>query len=289
MEKETKFSLFHILVLIILGTMAFSLATSAQEKDGLLKIYFFDIGQGDSIFIETPNGNQILVDGGPDYTVVSKLSEVMPFFDKEIDAIVLSHPHADHMVGLVEVLKRYRVKNIITTSAIYNSGEYKSWLEGIQKEGANIIDSQAGQYADLGNGVRLQTIFPVIPAYGSETSHPHEYMVAQKLIYGDFEILLTGDLEEKGERAMIANGIDLEVDVLKVGHHGSKTSTSEELLHLSTPQLAVMSLGARNRYGHPHESVIDRLETFGIQYYRTDTDGDIKIVTDGKNYGVIKY
>ena len=289
MEQGPKFSIFHLLVLIILGTMAFSLANSAQEKDGLLKIYFFDIGQGDAIFIETPNGNQILVDGGPDYTVVSKLSEVMPFFDKEIDAIVLSHPHADHLVGLVEVLKRYSVRNIITTSAVYNSGEYKSWVDGVQKEGAQVIDSQAGQYADFGNGVKLETIFPITPAQGFETSHPHEYMVAQKLIYGDFELLLTGDLEEKGERAIIANGINLEADVLKVGHHGSKTSTSEEFLYASTPQLAVISVGAHNRYSHPSPSVIDRLETFGIQYYRTDTQGDVKIVTDGKNYKVTQY
>lgn len=287
MPESKKFSLFHILVLIILGGIASSTYSSAAEKDGLLKIHFFDIGQGDSIFIEAPNGSQVLVDGGPDGSVIQKLSAVMPFYDKEIDLIVLSHAHADHVTGLVEVLKRYNVKNIITADISYESGEFAAWQEGIKSEGANIVDAVAGNYTDLGNGVRLETIHPFTSPGGITTKDPHNFMVVNILKYGDFELLLTGDLESKEERAIMANGIKIDSDILKVGHHGSKTSSADYFLEAVSPQLAIISLGAKNRYGHPHISVTDRLESFGIKYYRTDSDGDITVVSDSKNFKVI--
>src|SRR3989344_8796842 len=143
-----KLSLIHLVILLCLSVFASSTHSVASQKDGLLKMYFFDIGQGDAIFIETPSGQQILVDGGPDNKVLSKLGEVMPFYDKDIDVVVVSHPHADHMVGLVDVLERYDVKNIVEAKEPYNSSEFRAWEESVNNENANNIEAISGKVID---------------------------------------------------------------------------------------------------------------------------------------------
>ncbi len=284
-----KLSLVHLVIFLCLSVFAYSTNSIASQKDGLLKIYFFDIGQGDSIFIETPNGNQILIDGGPDNTIVQKLGETMPFYDKDIDLVILSHPHADHSVGLIEVLKRYDVKNIIEAKEDYESSDFIAWRNVVKNEGAKIIEAIAGRVLNLGNNVTLTILYPFESADSVETKKPHDYTVATVLKYKDFDIILTGDMEEKVERRLILAGYDLDSDVLKVGHHGSKTSTSEEFLSAVSPEVAVIQVGAKNRYGHPSPEILKRLEDYDIKYYRNDVDGDIKLVSDGSSYKVITY
>src|SRR3990167_5904203 len=148
-----KLSLLYVVVLLCLSVFAFSTNSIASQKDGLLKIYFFDIGQWDAIFIETPNGNQVLIDGGPDNAVLQKLGKTMPFYDKDIDLVVLTHSDADHITGLIEVLDRYEVENIIYSNIVRKSSLYDAWQEAVAKEGANVIDPVASKVIDLGSGV----------------------------------------------------------------------------------------------------------------------------------------
>lgn len=254
-----------------------------------MKIYFFDISQGDSIFIEAPNGNQVLIDGGPDNAVLEKLGEAMPFYDRDIDLVVMTHSDADHITGLIEVLERYEVENIIYSNIIRNSAPYNAWQEAIVEEGANVIDPVAGEVVDLGNGVTLTILHPAESLAGRVMNKVNNDSVVLMIKYGETEILLTGDIEAKAERQIILNGAELNADILKIAHHGSRTSTIEEFLHEVLPQVAVIQVGVKNRYGHPTKEVLNRLENFGVKLYRTDVDGDIKLVSDGTNFAISNY
>ena len=284
-----KLSLIHLVILLCLLVFSFSTHGIASQRDGLLKVYLFDVGQGDSVFIETPNGNQVLIDGGPDNTVLQKLGEVMPFYDKDIDMLMVSHPHADHIVGLIEVLNRYEVKSIIEAKESYNSAEFRAWQEAVKDENANEVEAIVYKIIDLGNDVTLTILHPFESVTGDNPKNLHDDVVVAMLKYGELEVMLTGDMETKVERRLIMEGYDLDSDILKVGHHGSKTSTSEEFLSAVSPEVAVIQVGAKNRYGHPSPDILKRLEDYGIKYYRNDIDGDVELVSDGKNYKIIKY
>ena len=283
-----KLSFIHLIVLLCLSVFAFSTHSTAQEKDGLLKVYFMDVGQGDAIFIETPNGNQVLIDGGLDNKVIQELSKVMPFYDRDIDMIIASHPHADHVAGLIEVLERYDVKNVLQAKEDYNSPVVPVWIEAVRNEGANEIEAISGNVIDLGNGATLTIIHPFISVAGTLLKNPHDAVVVAILKYGALEVMLTGDMEAKVERRLMLEGYDLKSDILKVGHHGSKTSTTSEFLSAVAPEVAFIQVGAKNRYGHPSPEVLSRLEKFGIKYYRNDLDGTVKVVSDGQSYQIIR-
>lgn len=285
MSKQLK--LIHLVILLCLSVFAFSTNSIASQKDGLLKIYFLDVGQGDAVFVETPNGNQVLIDGGPDDKVIQELAKVMPFYDREIDLVVLSHPHADHVSGLIEVLERYEVKNILQAREEYSSPVVPVWLDAVKDEKAEEIEAVAGRAIDLGNDVFLKIIYPKISLEGQAVRNPNNSSVVMMLDYKDTEILLVGDIEAKIEKELLSDDID--ADVLKVGHHGSKTSTTVSFLEKVSPQVAFIEVGSKNKFGHPSPEVIRRLENFGIKYYRTDLDGTIEVITDGKNYQIKKY
>jgi len=284
--KLTKLKLTHFVVLLCLAVFAFSTNSIANQKDGLLKVYFFDVGQGDAIFIESPNGNQVLIDGGPDSMVVQKLGKTMPFYDKDIDIIALTHSDADHVTGLIEVLNRYEVGNIVYSNIVRNSALYGAWQNAVVKEGADIVEPVFGKVIDLGNGVTLTILHPAKSLMGKIMEKANNESIVLTLKYGETEILLTGDIETKTERQMILRGADLDADILKVAHHGSKTSTIEEFLYEVSPRIAVIQVGAKNRYGHPTQEVLKRLDGYGIKYYRTDIHGDVKVVSDGQNFKI---
>ena len=278
----------HLVIVLCLSVFAFSTRSIASQKDGLLKIRFFDIGQGDAIFIETPNGSQVLIDGGPDNKILQKLGEVIPFYDKDIDLVVVSHPHADHLVGLIDVLNRYEVKNIIEAKENYVSSDFNAWREAVNNESSVEIEAISGKEIDLGSEVTLAILHPFDSVAGTSTKTPHDDVVVAILKYKSFELMLTGDIEAKVERRLILEGYDLDSDVLKVGHHGSKTSTTEEFLSEVSPEVAVIQVGADNRYGHPTEEVLKRLDSFGIKHYRNDLNGDIAVISDGLNFQISK-
>jgi len=280
-------SLIHLVIILCLFVFAFSTYSYASQKDGLLKVYFLDVGQGDAIFIETPSGNQVLIDGGPDNKVIQELAKVMPFYDRDIDMVVVTHPHADHVAGLIGVLERYDVKNIVQAKEGYNSPVVPVWQDAVRNEKANEIEAVAGKIIDLGNDVFLKIIYPKESLVGRTVKNPNNSSVVMMLDYKDTEVLLVGDIEAKIEKELLNDDID--ADILKVGHHGSKTSTTAGFLEKVSPQVAFIEVGAKNTYGHPSAEVLSRLEKSGIKYYRTDLDGHMEIISDGETIQVKKY
>ena len=253
---------------------------------GNLEVVFFDVGQGDSIFIETKDGFQILIDGGPDLTVLEKLGEEMPFYDRTLDLIILTHPDHDHLFGLLEVLKRYQVRNILWTGVIKDEAEYREWEKSIREEGANIIIAQAGQRIicslqkthDRGNsamGIFFNILYPFESLEGQEVEDSNDTSVVARLIFNDNSFLFAGDISQKIELKLIDQNQKLDSDILKIAHHGSKVSTSLEFLQAVSPETAVISVG-ENKWGHPAEEVLQRLEQFGIDILITKESGDIR-------------
>jgi len=264
--------IFYFIVLgyIILGFLIF------QIPDSQFHIYFFNIGQGDSIFIKTPQNNQILIDGGPQNTVIQELGKVMPFFDRSIDFIVLTHPHDDHVAGLVEVLKRYEVGAILITGVEFKNPYYDEFLKEIYAQKIPLYIARADEDFRFGS-VYLDILYPFSSIEGTHFSNLNNSSIVAKLIYKTHKILLTGDLEKEGEYKLLDAGVDLSADVLKVGHHGSKTSSTERFLRKVKAKIAVIQCGENNKFGHPHAISIRNLYRSGIEkIFRNDIDGQVE-------------
>lgn len=249
----------------------------------LLEVVFFDVGQGDAIFIETPQGQQILIDGGPSAAILEKLVKVMPFWDRTIEVVILTHPEKDHLSGLIEVLKKYQVKNIFWTGVVRQTAEYREWLKTLEREGAKIFIAGAGQKIRLAPDVQIQILYPLESLAGQEFKDSNNTSIVTRLDFGENSFLFTGDVSKSVEKELIQNNANIDVDVLKAGHHGSKTSSSEDFVKIVSPRIAVISSGSSNSYGHPHQEVLDILAKYGITVLRTDLQGDIKITSDGEN------
>lgn len=267
-----------IFTALLAGTMIVWYAVHMEGGDGMLRVTMLDVGQGDATFIRTPNGNQILVDGGPGRAVLGELSKVMPFYDRSIDMLILSHPHADHLDGLVEVLKRYRVGAVIVPGTRTSSGAYQEWEHLLASLPVNVVQGKRGMRILADENIALDVLLPVqnLPDVSE-----HDGMLVALLRYGETEMLLSGDMEERLERYLLTLGKLPDIEVLKVGHHGSQTSSSVALLSLLKPDYALISVGEDNRYGHPHKEVIDRFSLMGIPIFRTDQNGAIIIASNG--------
>lgn len=250
--------------------------------DRNLRVYALDVGQGDAIFIETPNKSQILIDGGPDSKVLSELSAVMPFYDRNIDLLVLTHPQMDHIFGLVEVLKRYSVAAVLMTGVEYQSGAYDEFKRLISDKHIPVYAAHAGQKILFGDGAGLDVVYPLAPMSGKPTTDAdvNDTSVGVKLTFGKEKFLFMGDATLGEEVELINSGQNIDIDVLKLSHHGSKTSSSQLFLEKTSPALVFASLGRNNRYGHPHKEVLDRIGD--IPFYRTDLHGRVEIVSNGK-------
>lgn len=248
-------------------------------SDQRLIVWFFDVGQGDAIFIESPDGRQILIDGGTGSLVLEKLSRVMPFWDRSLDAVLLTHPHADHIGGLISVLERYRVERVYTTGSLYATTETEEFLRRLN-DGEEVVIVDGPVTLELGRGTTLEIIAPVESLRNVRVDDPNNASIAGVLRYGEINVLLTGDLGGRAEQGLLTR-LKETVDVLKVGHHGSQTSTSADLLKATKPVAAIISVGADNSYGHPHAATLDRLKEFGVTVLRTDLDGDIRLTSDG--------
>ncbi len=244
-----------------------------------MKVVFFDIGQGDSVFIETPQKHQILIDGGPSSKVAEKLGKEMPFWDKTIDLVILTHPDYDHLRGLLDVLDYYKVQNIIWTGELSKGKTFETWQEKIKKEGADIFLAKAGIKIIAGQ-VKMDILYPMeLPKQDSINNN--ETSIVSRMVFGQIVFMFTGDSNRESDQTIIANNQNIESDVLKVSHHGSRSATSPEFLANVKPELAVISVGANNPYGHPHQEVLNNLAEFGIKVERTDEQGDIFMFSDG--------
>jgi competence protein ComEC len=252
------------------------------ESHQNLTVTFFDVGQGDAIFIETPNGNQVLIDGGPDDGILSKLGREMPFWDRSIDAVILTHPDKDHVAGLIDVLKRYEVDLILWTGVKHSSAEYRKWADLLDKKNIRAVIARAGQQIKIGDGAFFKILAPFDNLEKESSAKINNTSVVIRLDHGKNSFLFTGDIEKSVERRLLFEAHELmDADILKVAHHGSKTSSLEEFLQAVSPDLSVIQVGRKNRYGHPAEEVLDRLASVGTTILRNDLDGDIVIESDG--------
>jgi competence protein ComEC len=252
--------------------------------DGRLHVAFLDVGQGDAILITTPGGRQILIDGGPSATsTLWEMGRHMPFWDRSLDVVVNTHPEADHLTGLPEVLERYEVHQIILPDVKNDTALYAAWGEAIAAEGATLVPAQAGARLSLGDGVWAEILHPGAAPAGDRLN---DHSVVLRVGLGGISFLLPGDIEAGVERRLSAGSAPLGATVLKVPHHGSKTSSCEPFLAAVDPQVAVVSVGADNRFGHPATEVLARYAERGIPVLRTDELGGIEFVTDGERLWV---
>ncbi len=282
MEKIKKQFKYWFLGAMFLLTIFVWYAVYAETRDGLT-VAFLDVGQGDAIFIEAPNGNQILLDAGPNNAVLRELSKLMPFYDRSIDMIIESHPDKDHIAGFIEVARRYDIGLAMEPGVKSRSSVYRELNKIIAEKNIPKILARRGMIINMGDGVRVDILLPDRDVSDMETNTAS---IVAKLVYGNTSFLLTGDSPRAMEKYLVSLGDSLDgglkSDVLKVGHHGSRTSSSEIFLKNVSPKYAIISAGAGNRYGHPHKETIDLLNRFEIPILSTINLGTIKIKSDGE-------
>ena len=276
-------------VLILATVTVFLVVPALARSEGLLHVYFMDVGQGDGILIVTPNGKQVLVDGGPEFGGAARnLSELMPPWDRSLDLVAATHLDSDHSRGLLKVLENYRIGTVISGPPDGESSLYPQWKRAIESRDHPSEILAAGQLITLEEGVYLRVLHPpALPLRGQAWDSNNNSLVFQ-LVYGNIKFLLTGDIEEEAERYLVRSFDSLESDVLKAAHHGSKSSTTDAFLNSVKPRWAVISAGLDNQYGHPHPTVIDRLEgVVGKEgLFNTASAGTIKFSTDGQRIWV---
>lgn len=269
-----------------------AVATILTGPDARLHLTVLDVGQGEAILIEGPDGVTAVVDGGedPDLTL-RRIGQALPFHERQIEVVILTHPHLDHLGGLGEVLRRYEIRRFVDAGAHRNGAPHERLRMAARNEpGVDVIPARTGQVIALGGGAELEILHPSADdvARLRANDNIHDVMVVALLRYGRFQALLTGDAEASVEALLAERGLLRPVDVLKVGHHGSDTSTTDPFLAVIQPSVAVISVGADNDYGHPHRSTLDNLAEAQLgAVYRTDLDGSIEVVTDGRSYWII--
>jgi competence protein ComEC len=266
------------LAAVLLAAALVGWSVSEHEPEGRVSVTVMDVGQGDAILVEDASGRRVLVDGGPrGREIRDALSRNLPFPDRRIDLVVLTHPQGDHYGGLAEVIDSYDVGRVLMLPEDGEGDAYADWLHEVAASGTQTVPAQRGQTVML-DGALLEVLGPGDgPLY--QAFDLNERSLVVKLTAGSVSFLLTGDLGADGEEALLRSGADVGATVLKVGHHGSGSSTTEEFLSRVRPSAGVISVGKGNSYGHPAPEVLTRLE--GVPVLRTDEDGDVKFVTDG--------
>jgi len=272
-ERCKKYWLFLLVILLLVANI-FIFYLDWQDSHRNFTFAMLDVGQGDALFIESPTGTQILVDGGPPRKILNQLSRVVSPFDRSIDAIIITNPDADHIAGFLDVLKIYKVDSVFESGTLTDSKTYQNLKDEINKNNIPSILARRGMKLNLGGGVFIDILFP--DRYVSSWSTNDGSIVA-RLTYGDTKIMLTGDASVKTEKIILEENSQeqLKSNILKVGHHGSRTSTSLEFLKVINPSYAFISDGKDNKYGHPHKEILDELNQFGAKVLRTDLLGAI--------------
>ncbi|MEK7569303.1 MAG: ComEC/Rec2 family competence protein [Patescibacteria group bacterium] len=273
-SSKVKINLLAIIVLILLISVIFLFYLDFRSSDRNFTFAMFDIGQGDAIFIESPTGTQILIDAGPPRKILGALSRVMSPFDRSIDAIIITNPDQDHIGGFADVLKTYKVGVLLEPGTFNESKTYRNLKEEIKNKRIPEVLARRGMRLNLGGGAVIDILLPDRDVSNWTTN---DGSVVGKLTYGETEIMLMGDATKETEKIILAENSReaLDSDILKVGHHGSKTSTSTEFVEAVSPEYALISAGRDNRYGHPHLGVLESLTASGAKIFRTDLNGTI--------------
>lgn len=270
-KKHIYFSLIFLLIISLI--LAGVIWHSQNQK---LKIIFFDVGQGDAIMI-SQGQNQILIDGGSSgQKEMEKLGKYVPFWDRKIEIVIATHPDQDHIGGLIDVMKNYKIGKVIDNSAESDSQVYKNYLEIIENKNIERLKGKEGMNIKIGEA-NLEILYPD-SALENNPKDTNTNSIVAKLIYGQNSFLFAGDFPLEKESALFSDKFDLSSKVLKVSHHGSKNATSQEFLSKVSPIDAIISVGKNNSYGHPAGELLERLKAKKINILRTDEKGDIEYI-----------
>lgn len=284
MKKSWKQKLLSILlpILFVIGMIGSGLnvqtvqaAGSGQTNAGEMKVHFLDVGQGLSILVQS-EGKTMIYDGGDKKTSRFVVAYLKDQGVTKIDYLISSHYDADHMAGLIGCLNAFDVKHVISSNYVHTSKLYKSFVKAVKSDGLKMQHPKVGKTFSFGSGS-----FEILAPAKIETNESNNNSVAIKLTNGQNSFVFTGDAEHESEAAMCVSGIDLSCDVLVPGHHGSATATSWDFLQKTVPEYAIISCGKNNKYGHPDKDTMDKLQSMGIQVYRTDKQGTIVATSNG--------
>lgn len=274
-------------LVIMTATAGIGAAAPYISQEEQLTVHVLDVGQGDSILIESPTGRRVLIDGGPNGTLLQqRLAEQLPWWSRRIDVVILTHPSADHLIGLTESLRRYDVGFVMDPQLESSTVYGRQWAEALsERTDLTVVRAERGTTLDLGGGARLELLHPPPDRpFDTATEHDDNSVVA-KLSHGDVSFLFTADIYSPGETFLLDSGVDLDATVLKVAHQGSRYSSSEEFLQAVSPRVAIISAGEDNRFGHPHPETLERLESLpsAPAILRTDMHGTVTLRTDGES------
>lgn len=275
-----KYWLFWITLFLCVFTLWVLYLNIHSSRDNLT-FAMLNVGQGDALFIESPTGTQVLIDTGPPRKILSVLNHVMSPFDRTIDAIIITNPDLDHIGGFEDLMKKYSIGAVFEPGTVNESRAFQNLETEIKKKNILRNLAQKGMRLDIGGGAVIDILFP---DQDVSTWTANDGSIIAKLTYGETSVMLTGDATLETERDVVKGSPAalLDSDILKVGHHGSRTATSEELVQVVTPGYALISQGKDNKYGHPHKEVLDLLIGLGVKVFRTDTNGSIIMTSDGK-------
>lgn len=265
-----------ILILFFFVTLPSEIGVVSDDNQQL-EVHFLDVGQGDSTLVILPNKKVILIDGGPIESGDNVMEVLQQLHIKKIDLLVATHPDIDHIGGLLTVLKKVKVKNVLDSGRNYDTHTYQSYINIIKKKDIPLKKAKEGKFVHLDSSVNIQILNDA-----KEKDENNESSIVLKISYKKADVLLTGDADVFVEEQMIAKKYNLGADILKVGHHGSYTSTSPRFLEIVRPKYAIISYAKSNEYGHPHKRVLERLKVQQVKVLRTADVGMISIHTDGE-------
>lgn len=276
---------YIVLIALIFISLGVWGAVVAATPPGVLTVAVMDVGQGDGIFIESPTGVQVVIDAGPDDSLLHELPTLMPLSDRSLDAVIETHPDADHIAGFIDLLKRYSV-GVFIESGIKKDTLTAKTLEGeIDQKNIPRAIVRRGEWIDLGGGARLTILFPDFDVSTLTPDKANEGAVVAQLVYASTTVLFMADAPKDIEDHLVAlDGATLHSDILKVGHHGSAGSSGDTFVTTVDPAVAVISVGAHNRYGHPTQATLDTLAAHHIKTLRTDEEGTIVFTSNGKEF-----
>jgi len=280
-EEGKRYYLFFLALLLLVANI-FLFHSDWENSHPVLTLAMLNVGQGDGIFIESPTGTQVMFDAGPTHSVLGPLQKVISPFDKSINAIVITNPDADHIGGIGDIIKNYKVGEVFEAGTLTDSKVYQSLRADMQKKNIPDILAKKGMRLDLGGGVFIDILFPDRDVSSWATN---EGGVVARLSYGKTSVMLTGDAPTSTEKIILSenSSAQLASTILKVGHHGSRTSTSTSFVKAVSPTYALISDGKDNKYGHPHQETLNILNSFGTKIFRTDLLGTILMKSDGEN------
>lgn len=280
---KNKIIIFFIIEICFVVILSFIIVQKTKAKEQI-KIIFFDVGQGDSALIDFGNNFQVLVDGGPDSAVLERLGESMPYYDRKIEIIILTHPDFDHLMGLIDVVQTYEVEYVFATNVLCESEMCQIWQGLLKEKNISVVNSYGSQIV-FDEDTRIDFVYPFDDLSGQKVSKYNDSSIVFRLIDGENKFLFAGDIEMAGEMEMYNSLVDLQADLLKAAHHGSKTSSSILFIEKVHPKWAIISAG-ENKWGMPNKESIDNLLSVGADISVTKEAGNISIVSDGENINI---